>query len=85
MRAANGVLPVAAAAVVRAVELEPTLRRRYLAARAADRLSDLPAVSREMEEVLAAHPDIARLLVELFKVRLEPVAARPFREAAGAP
>ena len=31
---------------VRAVELEPTLRRRYLAARAADRLSDLPAVSR---------------------------------------
>jgi len=39
---------------VRAVELDPTLRRRYLAARAADRLSDLPAVSREMEEVLAA-------------------------------
>ena len=38
---------------VRSVELEPTLRRRYLAARAADRLSDLPAVSREMEEVLA--------------------------------
>src|SRR5439155_8592997 len=31
---------------VRSVELEPTLRRRYLAARAADRLSDLPAVSR---------------------------------------
>ena len=40
--------------LVRSVELEPTLRRRYLAARAADRLSDLPAVSREMEEVLAA-------------------------------
>jgi predicted ATPase/class 3 adenylate cyclase len=39
---------------VRAVELEPSTRRRYLAARAADRLSDLPAVSREMEEVLAA-------------------------------
>jgi class 3 adenylate cyclase/tetratricopeptide (TPR) repeat protein len=39
---------------VRSVELEPTLRRRYLAARAADRLSDLPAVAREMEEVLAA-------------------------------
>jgi class 3 adenylate cyclase/tetratricopeptide (TPR) repeat protein len=39
---------------VRAVEIEPNLRRRYLAARAADRLSDLPAVSREMEEVLAA-------------------------------
>ena len=39
---------------VRSVELEPTLRRRYLAARAAERLSDLPTVSREMEEVLAA-------------------------------
>jgi class 3 adenylate cyclase/ATP/maltotriose-dependent transcriptional regulator MalT len=39
---------------VRSVELEPTLRRRYLAARAADRLSDLPSVAREMEEVLAA-------------------------------
>ncbi len=39
---------------VRSVELEPSLRRRYLAARAADRLSDLPTVSREMEEVLAA-------------------------------
>jgi tetratricopeptide (TPR) repeat protein len=36
------------------VELEPTLRRRYLAARAAARLTDLPVVSREMEEVLAA-------------------------------
>jgi class 3 adenylate cyclase/tetratricopeptide (TPR) repeat protein len=40
--------------LLRAVELEPTLRRRYLAARAAARLTDLPAVSREMEEVLAA-------------------------------
>src|SRR6186997_1405981 len=39
---------------VRSVELEPTTKRRYLAARAAVRLSDLPAVSREMEEVLAA-------------------------------
>jgi class 3 adenylate cyclase/tetratricopeptide (TPR) repeat protein len=39
---------------VRSVELEPTLRRRYLAATAAARLSDLPVVSREMEEVLAA-------------------------------
>jgi tetratricopeptide (TPR) repeat protein len=36
------------------VELEPTLRRRYLAARSAAKLSDLPAVSREMEEVLEA-------------------------------
>jgi tetratricopeptide (TPR) repeat protein len=40
--------------LVRAVELEPSLRRRYLAARAAARLTDLPAVQREMEEVLAA-------------------------------
>jgi predicted ATPase/class 3 adenylate cyclase len=39
---------------LRALELEPTLRRRSRAARAPDRLSDLPAVSREMEEVLAA-------------------------------
>jgi class 3 adenylate cyclase/tetratricopeptide (TPR) repeat protein len=39
---------------VRSVELEPTLRRRYLAARAAERLTDLPTVSREMEEVLEA-------------------------------
>ena len=39
---------------VRAVELEPTTRRRYLAASAAHRLSDLPAVSREMEAVLEA-------------------------------
>jgi class 3 adenylate cyclase/tetratricopeptide (TPR) repeat protein len=39
---------------VRSVELEPTLRRRYLAATAAARLSDLPVVSREMEEVCTA-------------------------------
>ena len=39
---------------VRSVELEPTTRRRYLAASAAHRLSDLPAVSREMEAVLEA-------------------------------
>src|SRR5262249_29207191 len=35
------------------VELEPTLERRYDAARAAWRLADLPAVSREMERVAA--------------------------------
>ena len=39
---------------VRSVELEPTLRRRYLAASAAHKLSDLPAVSRELEQVLEA-------------------------------
>jgi class 3 adenylate cyclase/tetratricopeptide (TPR) repeat protein len=36
---------------LRAVELEPTLRRRYLAARAAWRLDDLPAVASEMQRV----------------------------------
>jgi class 3 adenylate cyclase/tetratricopeptide (TPR) repeat protein len=38
-------------ALLRAVELEPTLERRYFAAKAAWRLDDLPAVSREMESV----------------------------------
>jgi tetratricopeptide (TPR) repeat protein len=38
--------------LLRALELEPTLERRYHAARAAWRLSDLPAVSVEMGEVL---------------------------------
>jgi tetratricopeptide (TPR) repeat protein len=37
----------------RAVELEPSLERRYDAARAAWRLADLPAVSDEMEHVRA--------------------------------
>ncbi|HYZ18520.1 MAG TPA: AAA family ATPase, partial [Gaiellaceae bacterium] len=37
--------------LLRAVELEPTLARRYLAAKAAWRLDDLPAVSREMGAV----------------------------------
>jgi class 3 adenylate cyclase/tetratricopeptide (TPR) repeat protein len=36
---------------LRSVELRPTLRRRYLAARAAWRLGDLPAVAAEMEQV----------------------------------
>ena len=40
--------------LVRSTQLEPTLRRRYLAAKAASHLSDLPAVSREMEEVCSA-------------------------------
>jgi ATP/maltotriose-dependent transcriptional regulator MalT len=35
--------------LLRAVELEPTLERRYNAARAASRLGDLPALSLEME------------------------------------
>src|SRR5215510_10067062 len=36
---------------LRSVELEPTLQRRYFAAKAAWRLDDLPAVAREMEAV----------------------------------
>ena len=39
---------------LRALELEPTLDRRYLAARAAWRLADSRAVAREMEQVRAA-------------------------------
>jgi class 3 adenylate cyclase/tetratricopeptide (TPR) repeat protein len=39
--------------LVRAVELEPTLQRRFLAARAARRLADLPAQASEMERVFA--------------------------------
>jgi class 3 adenylate cyclase/tetratricopeptide (TPR) repeat protein len=38
-------------AFLRAMELEPTLERRYHAAKAAWRLDDLPAVAREMEVV----------------------------------
>jgi class 3 adenylate cyclase/tetratricopeptide (TPR) repeat protein len=36
---------------LRSVELEPTLQRRYMAAKAAWRLDDLPAVAREMAAV----------------------------------
>jgi class 3 adenylate cyclase/ATP/maltotriose-dependent transcriptional regulator MalT len=39
--------------LVRAVELEPTLPRRFLAARAARRIADLPAQAIEMERVFA--------------------------------
>jgi tetratricopeptide (TPR) repeat protein len=38
---------------LRALELDPTPERRYLAAKAARRLDDLPAVAREMEVVRA--------------------------------
>jgi predicted ATPase/class 3 adenylate cyclase len=37
--------------LLRSVELEPTLDRRYQAARAASRMSDFPVVSTEMDEV----------------------------------
>ena len=39
--------------LVRAVELEPTLQRRFLAARAARRIADLPAQGAEMERVFS--------------------------------
>jgi class 3 adenylate cyclase/ATP/maltotriose-dependent transcriptional regulator MalT len=39
--------------LLRALELEPTLERRYQAARAAWRLADMPVVSEEMERVRA--------------------------------
>jgi class 3 adenylate cyclase/tetratricopeptide (TPR) repeat protein len=39
--------------LLRSVELEPTLRRRYAAAVAAWRLADYPALASEMDEVLA--------------------------------
>ena len=39
--------------LLRAIELEPTLERRYQTARAAWRLNDIPAVAVEMDRVLA--------------------------------
>jgi tetratricopeptide (TPR) repeat protein len=47
--------------LLRAVELEPTLERRYQAARAAWRLTDIPAVAVEMDRVRAdAHEEGSR-------------------------
>ncbi len=48
----------------RAVELEPTLERRFQAARAAWRLDDLPAVAAEMEVVRAAAAEAGDRAVE---------------------
>jgi class 3 adenylate cyclase/tetratricopeptide (TPR) repeat protein len=50
--------------LLRAVELEPTLERRYHAARAAWRMSDLPAVSVEMSRVLDEARTAGDALVE---------------------
>ena len=50
--------------LLRAVELEPTLERRYHAARAAWRMSDLPAVSVEMRKVLDGARSAGDPLVE---------------------
>ncbi len=50
--------------LLRAVELEPTLERRYQAARAAWRLDDIPAVSVEMERVRAVAQEIENKVIE---------------------
>ena len=46
--------------LVRAVEIEPTLQRRFLAARAARRIADLPAQAVEMERVFADATEVGR-------------------------
>ncbi len=48
----RGALGIARRALLRAVELEPTPERRYLAAHAAWRLADVPTVGDETEEAL---------------------------------
>ena len=54
---------------LRALELEPTLERRYFAAKAAWRLDDLPAVAREMEPV---REEAARIATASSKARRLP-------------
>ena len=67
---------VARRLLVRAVELEPTLERRYLAARAALRMTDFPTVSSEMLDISAAAHDAGdrriegRALIALARVAL---------------
>ena len=62
--------------LLRSVELEPTLRRRLQAARAAWRMDDFPAVSSEMEDVLLGareegdHDIEAKALTALAEVAL---------------
>jgi tetratricopeptide (TPR) repeat protein len=61
----------------RSVELEPTLERRYQAARAAWRMSEFPVVSNEMEDVLLGARQVgdkaleARALTALAHVTLQ--------------
>jgi class 3 adenylate cyclase/tetratricopeptide (TPR) repeat protein len=50
--------------LLRSVELEPTLERRYNAARAAWRMSDLPAVSVEMKRVLEGAREAGEAKIE---------------------
>jgi ATP/maltotriose-dependent transcriptional regulator MalT len=62
--------------LIRAVELEPTLERRYEAARAAWRMADFPVLSTEMNQVLDAAREAgdrgleARALAALSEVTL---------------
>jgi class 3 adenylate cyclase/tetratricopeptide (TPR) repeat protein len=79
-------------AFLRAIELEPTLDRRYLAAKAAWRLDDLPAVAREMEAVREEAERIGdrrvegRALTALADMKLmreaDPVRARELADQA---
>jgi tetratricopeptide (TPR) repeat protein len=72
--------------LVRAVELEPTLERRYEAARASWRLNDYPVLSAEMREVLDAAREAgdrviqARALAALSEVTLSQQADVPRAE-----
>ncbi len=72
----RGSFVVARRTLLRAVELEPTPGRRYLAAHAAWRLSDVPTVREEAEEALADAraadmPDVeGRALVLLAEIAL---------------
>src|SRR5207237_935767 len=76
--------------LLRAVELAPTLERRYLAGRAAWRLTDFPAVLVEMGDVAAARDadrkDLEALaihgLVNAYVSRLETSHAVPLLERA---
>ncbi len=72
--------------LLRSLELEPTLDRRWLAARAADRLGDMPAVAAEMETVreLAAAEGVKKVeavaLASLAQVALYTQADLPRAE-----
>jgi class 3 adenylate cyclase/tetratricopeptide (TPR) repeat protein len=61
--------------LLRAVELEPTLERRYYAAKAAWRMSDYPTLAREMEKLRVA-------AAEAGDTRIEGLALTALAEAA---
>jgi tetratricopeptide (TPR) repeat protein len=71
--------------LVRAVELEPTLMRRYLAAQAACRLSDVPTVREEAPAVLeGARAENARDIEGRALVLLAEIALRADSDVASA-